>query len=63
MQRVTHGNTLLYCLGEEANNILASTHISEADRNVFSKVIEKLDEYFKVHHNVIFERARFNYRN
>ena len=56
-------NTLLYCLGEEANDVLASTHISEADRKVFSKVMEKLDEYFKVHHNVIFERARFNQRN
>ena len=50
-------NTFLYCLGEEANDVLASTHISITDRKVFSKVMEKLDEYFKVRHNVIFERA------
>ncbi len=56
-------STLLYCLGEEANDVLASTHISEEDKKVFSKVVEKLDDYFKVRHNVIFERARFNQRN
>ena len=56
-------NTLLYCLGEEADDVLASTHISEADRKVFSKVMEKLDGYFKVRHNVVFEQARLNQRN
>ena len=56
-------STLLYCLGEEANDVLASTNISEADKKKFSKVMEKFDGFFKVRHNVIFERARFNQRN
>ena len=50
-------------MGEEANDVLASTNISEADKKKFSKVMEKFDGFFKVRHNVIFERARFNQRN
>lgn len=56
-------STLLYCLGEEANDVLASTNISEEDKKDFTKVMDKFDEFFKVRHNVIFERARFNQRN
>ena len=56
-------STLLYCLGEEANDVLASTNISEANKKKFSKVMEKFDGFFKVRHNVIFEGARFNQRN
>ena len=48
---------LLYCLGEEANDVLTSTNITEEDKKLFSKVMEK------VRHNVIFERARFNQQN
>ena len=54
---------LLYCLRPDANDVLASTNIEEADRKKYSKVIEKLDAHFKVHRNVIFERARFNKRD
>lgn len=58
------GKSAHFCMAcEEANDALASTHISEDDRMVFSTVLEKLDNYFKVRHNVIFERARFNKRN
>ena len=56
-------STLLYCLGEEANDVLASTNISNEDKKLFDKVMEKFDEFFNVRHNVIFERARFNQRN
>ena len=48
-------STLLYCLGEEANDVLTSTYITEEDEKIFSKVMEKFDEFFKVCHNVIFE--------
>ena len=54
------GLSAVYCLGEEANEVLSSTNISEEERKLFSKVIEKLDEYFKVRRNVTFERAWFN---
>jgi len=39
------------------------TRISEKDGNKYKKVVEKFDEYFKVRNNIIFERARFNWRN
>ena len=53
-------STLLYCLGPDSDDVLTTTRISDDDRKKYSKIIEKLDEYFKVRHNVIFERARFN---
>ena len=56
-------NTLLYCLGEEANEVLTSTNITEEERKDFKTVIEKFDSYFQVRRNIIFERARFNQRN
>ena len=56
-------STLLYCLGEDAEDVVATTHISEEDRKKYGKVIEKLDDHFKVQRNVIFERARFNKRS
>ena len=56
-------STLLYCLGEEAESILASTNATADDRNDFNRTIGKFDDYFKVRKNVIYERARFNRRN
>ena len=55
--------TLLYCLGEEADNVLSSTNIFIEKRGKYSDVMTKLDDYFKVRKNVIFKRARFNRRN
>ena len=56
-------NTLLYCLGEQAEAVLTSTNTSAEDRKMYDTVITKLDRFFKVRKNVIFERARFNRRN
>ena len=55
-------STLLYCMGEDAEETLTSTHISEDDRKQYSTVIEKFDTFFKVRKNIIFERARFHRR-
>ena len=55
--------TLLYCLREEADDVLSLTNISTEERTKYSEVMAKLDEYFRVRKNVIFERARFNRRN
>ena len=55
-------STLLYCLGEEADDILTLTNITEDNRKKYSKVLAKFDGHFKVCKNVIFERARFNRR-
>ena len=55
-------STLLYCLGEEAEAVLASTNASADDRKVYATVLAKFDSFFQVRKNVIFERARFNRR-
>ena len=53
-------DTLLYCMGEEADTVLASTHISTEDQKKYDAVVGKFDAYFKVRRNIIFERAKFN---
>ena len=56
-------STLLYCLGDEADDVLTSTNISDADRKKYDSVMGKFDKHFKVRKNVIYERARFNRRD
>ena len=56
-------STLLYCLGEEAESVLSSADTTADDRKDYKKITDKLDEFFKVRHNVIYERARFNRRS
>ena len=54
-------NTLLYCLGEEAESVLASAGFAVAPDTKYDAVMEKFDAHFKV--RMIFERARFNRRS
>ena len=56
-------STLLYCLGEEAEDVLASANLTEDARKEYASVIQCLDRFFKVRQNVIYERARFNRRD
>ena len=49
----------LYCMGEEAEGVFASTNATTAEKADYKLVVEKFDGYFK---NEIFERARFNRR-
>ena len=49
-------------MGDEAEDVLSSTNISEEDKANYSKVLEKLNGFFKVRKNVILERAKFNRR-
>eukprot|EP00731_Ephydatia_muelleri_P004100 Em0002g276a len=55
--------TLLYCLGEDAENVLSSTNIKAEERKKYDVVVQKFDAFFTVRRNVIFERARFNRRS
>ena len=55
-------NTLLYCMGESAEDVLASMHPTEDEKGDYGVVMDKFDSFFKVRKNVIFERARFNNR-
>ena len=54
---------LLYCLGEEAEAVMASTTITEEECGSYDTVISKFEDFFKFRRNVIFEHARFNRRN
>ena len=55
-------STLLYCLGEEAEDILMSTNISDEERKSYEQVLGKMDAFIKVLKNAIFECTRFNWR-
>ena len=55
-------NTLLCCLGADAEDILSTTNITADNHKRYQKVLEKFDEFFAVRRNIIFERARFNKR-
>jgi len=46
---------LLHCLGEDAKEVLNTTHISAEDRKKYQKVIEEFDNNFKVKKNIIYE--------
>ncbi len=50
-------------MGEDADDVLASTNITDAERNDYATVINKFDGFFKVRRNLIFERAKFNRRD
>ena len=52
--------TLLYCLGEEAEEVLNATRITEEEKKKYQRVIEQFDAYFQVRRNVKNEHARFN---
>ena len=51
---------LLYCLGEEADDILTSTNISMESRKKYNDVLAKFDAHFKVRKNIILESMWFN---
>ena len=55
-------NTLIYSMGDEADDILRSLRLSEEDRKKYNAVKEKFDAHFVQRRNVIFERAKFNMR-
>ena len=46
---------LLYCLGKGAEDVLASTNITEEERKVYQSIITKLNEFFKVRQKCNFE--------
>ena len=55
-------NALIYSMGDEADDILSTFHLSAADSKKYSVVKGRFDEYFVQCRNTIFERARFNQR-
>ena len=55
-------NTLIYCMGDQADNILRSFELSDDDSKKYDVVKQKFEGHFVKHRNVIFERAKFNNR-
>uniref|UniRef100_A0A1X7UAA6 Uncharacterized protein n=1 Tax=Amphimedon queenslandica TaxID=400682 RepID=A0A1X7UAA6_AMPQE len=45
-------NTLLYAMGEDAEDTLASTNSTFAERKDYDKVMKKFDEFFEVRKNL-----------
>ena len=50
-------NMLLYCLGDDAEDVLRSANILEEDRKKYGKLLENFDQFFQVRKNAIIERA------
>jgi hypothetical protein len=55
-------NTLIYAMGDQADDILTSFTLSDEDRKSYATVKSKFDNHFIQRRNVIFERAKFNRR-
>ena len=55
-------NTLIYAMGDQADDVLHSFKLSTTQLKQYHTVKTKFDEHFVVRRNVIFERAKFNQR-
>ena len=61
-KRAKQVNTLVYSMGDKADDILQSFNLTEADQKKYSTVKDKFERYFVKRRNTIFERAKFNKR-
>ena len=55
-------NPLIYTMGDDADDILRSFRLSEADSKNYDSVVSAFDSHFVKRRNVIYERAKFNQR-
>ena len=55
-------NTLIYAMGDEADDILTSLKLTEAQIRKYDIVRKKFEAYFVKRCNPIFEQAKFNQR-
>lgn len=53
-------NTLVYSMGDKADDILQSFNLSEEDSKKYKTVKEKFENHFVKRRNTIFERVKFN---
>ena len=52
-------HTLIYSMGDAADDILKSFHLTEEESKTYGTVKDKFDNHFIKKRNVIYERARF----
>ena len=55
-------NTLIYTMGDQADDVHISCELTQEQEKSFEEVKEKFENYFLVKWNVVFERAKFNSR-
>ena len=55
-------NTLIYSMGDQANDILCLFMLSEEDQKNHGMVQDRFEWNFIKWHNVIYKRAKFNQR-
>nr|XP_055068361.1 uncharacterized protein LOC129450004 [Misgurnus anguillicaudatus] len=55
-------NTLVYCMGDEAEDVLKGLTLTEDQRKKYTDVEAGFDAFFVPKKNVIYERAKFNQR-
>ncbi|UYV69722.1 hypothetical protein LAZ67_7000457 [Cordylochernes scorpioides] len=55
-------NMLVYCMGDNADDILLSCKIASDQLENYDKVIECFESHFIPRRNIIYERTRFNQR-
>ena len=55
-------NTLIYTMGDEADDIFRSFGLSEEEKKVYTTVLNKFESHFVKRRYIIFERAKFNMR-
>lgn len=56
-------NSLVYTMGDKADDILCTLGLSDEDKKIYKPVKEAFDKYLICKHNVIYERCRFNKRS
>lgn len=59
----TKVNTLIYCMGNKADNILRSFQLSAEDEKKYEVVCQKFNGHFVASKNAIYERTKFNSQN
>ena len=55
-------NTLIHAMGHQAEDILTSLKLTQDELKKYDTIKAKLDSYFVIRRNVIFERSEFNKR-
>ena len=55
-------NTLIYAMGDEADDILRSFQLTATQKKKYDMIKERFENYFVVKRNVFFERVKFNRR-
>ena len=56
-------NTLVYSMGEEADDIMVSFGLTADDAKQYELVKNRFESHFIIKRNIIFERAKFNLRS